>query len=613
MSLLPGIYSRPDSSIYWYELRVPTDLAHHFKGKRHAVRESLKTRDRREANAKAAALRAECEARFAALRKSDNPERVTPTPALVATIANEVRRWVLQADDNARAFQNFPRALLAAEHLKRLDQLAGTPEGELLAAALPMRSALTLGGPLHETPPHDPLAGLSEREAAALARWNAAGFASTAVDVARQNLRAVLPLAEAIVKPMGLAVDWHSPEGVAGLRELLKAYRLATEDASRRDHGELIDTPPEHRQQGHQKAAMGPTEGKARHTYMDAFDAWQRSKPGRPPKTVAKFKKAAERLAELTGGEALEDLTREAATDIRNTLLAEAQERGGGIANNTAINMFSTMKTLINAAVEVGWLDRSPMPKRTADRVKSGRKPWTRADLSKLFDDPLFASYALPPTSAAGMDAAYWLPLLGAYTGARISELAQLGTKDMERTEEAGWVLHITEDADEGQKVKNTHSVRTVPIHPELVRLGFVDYWQAISDHGPGPLWPALPRSKQNGAGGKISQWFGQFKKAKGFGGELVFHSFRHTVETELRALKAPKYLIDGITGHAGKTVSDDYAHTTPATLREVLDMLTYQGLNLPRVFKVPAWQPGHGNTKVETRGRPKRKATSGA
>jgi len=73
---------------------------------------------------------------------------------------------------------------------------------------------------------------------------------------------------------------------------------------------------------------------------------------------------------------------------------------------------------------------------------------------------------------------------------------------------------------------------RIIPVHPKLLRLGFVDYWRTVSSLGAGPLWPDLVRTTLNGAGGKISQWFGAFKNSKGFGDSLVFHSFRHTLET---------------------------------------------------------------------------------
>lgn len=596
----PGVYLREGSTVYQFGIQVPTDLREHFKTQ-WAVRKSLGTKDLREANAQAKALHADWEEKFGTLRRRQNPEPVTLTPALVATFAREVRRWVLEADDNMRAFPSAARALQVAQLGTLRAELEKTPAGAALVQAVrPNLSALTIGGQDHPSPAPDPLAGLSAPEAEALAQWNAAGVAAAAVDMARQNLRSVLPLAEGIAREMGLRVNWTSPEGVQGLRELLKAHRQATEEALLRDRGEVVNTPAAepstsassgHPQEGAQQPAGGPNGAKAGHTPMDAFEAWQRRKPGRPVKSVAKYRATAEKLAKLARVPILEQLTREDGRAIQDKLMAEATERGGR-AQNTAASELGRIKTLFNEAVDLGWIDRSPMPARGIERIKADRRAWTKADLPRLFDDPIFTAYAVPSASMGGLDAAYWLPLLGLFTGARVSELAQLRTSDIEHTEEAGWVLHIQEDQEEGLRVKNAHSVRDVPIHPELVRLGFVDYWRAIAEHGAGPLWPALPRTELNGAGGKISQWFGKYKAAKGFGPDLVFHSFRHTVETELRALRTPKYLIDAITGHAGKTVADDYAHTTVGTLREALDPLAYPGLELPRVFTAPAWKP---------------------
>lgn len=92
-----------------------------------------------------------------------------------------------------------------------------------------------------------------------------------------------------------------------------------------------------------------------------------------------------------------------------------------------------------------------------------------------------------------------------------------------------------------------------------------------------------------------MSQWFGGYKKANGFGPEHVFHSFRHTLETQLRALLVPKYRIGAITGHAGEDVSDEYAHPPPAGLRPALARLQFPGLSLPRIFAVPTCQPANG------------------
>ena len=63
----PGVLLRPDSNLYQFGLRVPTELRKHF-GSPWALRCSLGTADLREANDKAKALQAEWAVRFESLR-----------------------------------------------------------------------------------------------------------------------------------------------------------------------------------------------------------------------------------------------------------------------------------------------------------------------------------------------------------------------------------------------------------------------------------------------------------------------------------------------------------------------------------------------------------------
>jgi len=51
--------------------------------------------------------------------------------------------------------------------------------------------------------------------------------------------------------------------------------------------------------------------------------------------------------------------------------------------------------------------------------------------MTELFSHYLFQAYKLPGARNAGQDAARWLPIMGAYTGARITELAQLLLTDL--------------------------------------------------------------------------------------------------------------------------------------------------------------------------------------
>ncbi|WP_375140720.1 DUF6538 domain-containing protein [Roseateles terrae] len=109
----PGVTRRSDSSVYWFCLRAPKDLREHFS-RPWAIRISLQTTDLREANEKARKFQAEWAEKFARLRKASRPQPVALSPAIAA----ELRRWVLQADDNARDFPEAARACCCAKPVR---------------------------------------------------------------------------------------------------------------------------------------------------------------------------------------------------------------------------------------------------------------------------------------------------------------------------------------------------------------------------------------------------------------------------------------------------------------------------------------------------------------
>jgi integrase len=121
--------------------------------------------------------------------------------------------------------------------------------------------------------------------------------------------------------------------------------------------------------------------------------------------------------------------------------------------------------------------------------------------------------------------------LLGLYTGARVSELAQLRTDDVDLSSTLA-MLSITDEA-EGQTVKTQAGIRLVPVHSELVRLGFLEYVGSVVPQGGPWFWPSLP-IRQGKPGGYFSQWFGEYRKALGFGKYPDFHCMRHTVRTQM-------------------------------------------------------------------------------
>ena len=161
-----------------------------------------------------------------------------------------------------------------------------------------------------------------------------------------------------------------------------------------------------------------------------------------------------------------------------------------------------------------------------------------------------------------------WCPWLAAFTGARISELTQLRKEDV-LIEDSVNFIRITPDA--GQ-VK-THQYRDVPIHSQLLELGFLDFVGQSKD---GPLFYNLSSKRKTGAehpskhtAKRVSTWIGSLKVLpKGINPN---HGWRHRFKTTGRELKIETVVLNAIQGHSGRTASDDYGEVTLITKRDAM------------------------------------------
>lgn len=146
----------------------------------------------------------------------------------------------------------------------------------------------------------------------------------------------------------------------------------------------------------------------------------------------------------------------------------------------------------------------------------------------------------------------YWLPLLGIYTGARLNELCQLYRQDI-FIKEGIWVMRV-DDRHKGQRLKNTSSRRVLPIHEKLLELGFIDYINSVQHER---VFPAL-KAERDGFGTAASKWFGRFKSKLGFERGYDFHSFRHTVATQLKNADVSAILAGELLGHSQNNITYD-------------------------------------------------------
>jgi integrase len=171
-----------------------------------------------------------------------------------------------------------------------------------------------------------------------------------------------------------------------------------------------------------------------------------------------------------------------------------------------------------------------------AETAGKDREIYTKADTLKLLQA------ALDNDDRALAD----LIALGWYTGARIEELCRL-SKDSVITVDGIQCFDFP-------KSKSKASKRVVPIHPSL--LSTVD--RLVKDSTDTFLIPAESADKYGKRSHAISKAFGRLRTAAGFSKLHVFHSFRHTVVTELIRADVPDALAKELVGHETGSVTHD-------------------------------------------------------
>ncbi|MEN3032017.1 site-specific integrase [Chromobacterium amazonense] len=192
--------------------------------------------------------------------------------------------------------------------------------------------------------------------------------------------------------------------------------------------------------------------------------------------------------------------------------------------------------------------------------ANSARQPFTLEDVQRLFK-AISDHKCVDPRKRDQMPKPfmYWMPVLAYYTGARVNELASLRYQDIVEIDGVH-CFSITQQNDGEKETKTEAGSRIVPIHPELIRLGFLEF--AESQKYALRLFEELERT-DNGLGDGVSRWFnGHPDKSYSFriragviGEKLTFHSFRHTFATSLEQGRVEPITIKRLLGH---TMNDD-------------------------------------------------------
>ena len=310
---------------------------------------------------------------------------------------------------------------------------------------------------------------------------------------------------------------------------------------------------------------------------------WKEAVPDRRPKTVSAFEATVAEFEKVVGKKPAEQLCRE---DI--VCFCDAMGRSGN-HYRTSEKKLTFIKALLNRAVRRGTLSSSPAEGVRLDKPKvsaPGRVSYEPEDLRRIFASPLYAERHRP--RAGGGEAAAWIPALGAFTGARLEELAQLRVDDVKSKDGIDYLL-ITDIA-EGAKVKTEASRRRLPVHPQLVSAGLLHYCERMKGEGAVWLFPVLTPDANGIRSAAWSKWWGRYARAKIGITERskVFHSFRHAFADACDDAGISGKVTRALMGHAGVDVHDGYgrrAHQVPLNrLYDAISLIAYDGLVLPEI-----------------------------
>jgi len=315
-------------------------------------------------------------------------------------------------------------------------------------------------------------------------------------------------------------------------------------------------------------------------------------------------------------------ITRETMADLRDKLRAlpvNARQRFKGkpldavlkqaegkpqikrLDGKTAENYFNFVSAIFNFAVDLGLMTGNPAKSRSlrdsfkCKRKKNGKAVFSIDELNKMFHAPLYTGckddgngYATkgPNVPRSGR---FWVPLLGLWHGLRLNEACQLYTEDV-RTMDGVLCLLIREYLDTNAKseknLKTQASERTVPVHPQLLKMGFAAFVEQRRKNGKSPrLFPELGKAETGYFSDNFSKWFGRFlAHAIGYQPRgATFHSFRHMFRDALRNADVSiekAEALGGWTSHRSEEARYGSGFSMPALRREI-EKVKYEGLDL--------------------------------
>lgn len=369
-----------------------------------------------------------------------------------------------------------------------------------------------------------------------------------------------------------------------------------------------------------------PRPGERLDDYLEKYAAEQISDRKRKPANVEQARNAIGLFIEWVGSNKnIADLTRRDASSFRE-VLSKFPARRGSIKKLKAESISRCIEiaerddlTLLSVRTKNRYLsDLSGffkwMKKRDycgeniwlgmsfdTSNVESSYPPFSTDQLNQIMKSPLYSGFLRDghehkSGNMSTNDWRFWLPLLCMFTGARITEVAQMFVDDIFESE-GHLAGYIKTNSARGQSTKTKLSARLVVFHPILVRAGFQEYWKEqikrSAIDGNEQLFPELTTyEKRPELGRKPARWWRTYLTKIGIksGADGIgSHSFRHRLADEMRhAGYLDTEFGELIMGHSNRSMTSRYGRVPQGTVQRLADMISkakFKGVDFTNIL----------------------------
>jgi integrase len=211
------------------------------------------------------------------------------------------------------------------------------------------------------------------------------------------------------------------------------------------------------------------------------------------------------------------------------------------------------------------------------DDDKQKRRPYTREELLRFVQSPIFTDKNLPLERAYQ----FFIPLIGLFAGMRMNEICQLHTEDI-REINGVWCIDVNKNSPD-KRLKSKAARRIVPLHPVVIKAGLIEYKKIMEEQGNERMWMELKFKEGNYKEDYSTEFNKYIDKHITDDREVNFHVFRNTLSDNLKqqGISISEAPVAAILGHKHPNITfDTYGQSyNPKPLLEVLMKLDYAKL----------------------------------